>query len=151
MTNKNKEEVKTPAQLLSEIIASELKKDQLTVEIDKQRKELDAMMVASGETRISTLDGLFEALRYPSVGYEIDEEGLMIALSRYTDKAFLDKYMPRGAAAVEIRKLLDSTERKDKVIQRLRLAVRLCCTKHRGWKMKVQKAKKKSKREAVSV
>lgn len=148
--SKEEKEV-TPAELLSEIIAKEAEKDAITVVIDEKRKKLDAMMIAAGVTRLATADELFEALRYPSTNYDYDEVAMVTALSRFEDKTLLDKYMPRSVAKAKTRELLDSKERKDKSIQRLRVAVRRCCTKHSGWTMKVQKAKKKSKREAVGV
>lgn len=135
MTNEQKI-IKAKA-LLSAIVKGERKLQVLKSRAEARRAKLEDLMKSLATERVSRAG--WEALRYDSTTYAIDDEQLLAAIQ--DDVAVMDKLMPRSSDGKEVRAVIDGKLFEDR--KGLRGKVRECCTQGKKWSLKIQAEKQK--------
>ena len=122
--------------LVTAIAAAETRMNDITERNDMRRKQLKKLIKRMGVDRVD--DKRHEAVRYFSVGYKADVAALLAVVQGLNDAEALEKLLPRGADATEVRRVIDG-----KQYPGIQQAVRNACTKKSEWKLKVAAIKKK--------
>ncbi len=111
----------TPCELLASIVGMEVIADDWAAKIKAAREKLAKEMKKRGAEMISC--ETHEALRYSSK----------------KDEAVLNELMPRKPAVGKIRQVIDG-----ELLEKYQKSVRRACTKHVEYKLKIQKATRKT-------